>query len=217
MIGSKGWCFEHWVGGFYPEDMPQDWWFSYYSNEFQTVLLPSEYIMRYELSDWQSWMDDVSQDFTFYVELKGDSDWPRAQHYLRVLEGQLGGLILSIEAPVTASQVEVLVKNAASYAPVSIDYQPLGVIDQDIDHLLGRLQINGCWREGMAPGGQWRFGTSAIVMRGDGVHNSPAELRALLESCIKSATSQGTVTLFFDGASPRIEDMQNTVAIGQLL
>jgi len=217
LIGSKGWHFNHWVGSFYPDDLPQDWWFSYYSNEFQAVLLPADYIMRYDLSDWQSWLDDAPQDFTFYVEVSDAVDWPRTQQYLNVLRGQLGGLVLSIDAPIINSKVNALVKGASAYAPVSLDGQKPWAVEYGVDRLLQQLQVNSCWRGGVGSRVQWCFNAAAIVMRDDSVHNSPAELRVLLESCIKFGSSQGTVSLFFEGASPRIEDMQTATIISQLL
>ena len=42
-IGAYGWKHENWSGGFYPDDLPQDWQLTYSSNAFNCVLVPVEY------------------------------------------------------------------------------------------------------------------------------------------------------------------------------
>jgi len=37
-VGVFGWEHEHWIGTFYPDDLPEDWRLSYYANEFSVVL-----------------------------------------------------------------------------------------------------------------------------------------------------------------------------------
>jgi uncharacterized protein YecE (DUF72 family) len=39
-IGSYGWRYEAWDNSFYPEDLPGDWQFAYYSNEYTVILIP---------------------------------------------------------------------------------------------------------------------------------------------------------------------------------
>ena len=41
-VGSYGWRHPHWRGSFYPEDLPEDWQLSYYSNEFSVVMVTDE-------------------------------------------------------------------------------------------------------------------------------------------------------------------------------
>ena len=41
LIGAAGWENENWVGGFYPEDLPEDWRFGYYTNRLRSVLVPA--------------------------------------------------------------------------------------------------------------------------------------------------------------------------------
>ncbi|VAW50835.1 hypothetical protein MNBD_GAMMA06-453, partial [hydrothermal vent metagenome] len=43
--GAYGWRQKHWSNSFYPEDLPaeDDWRLTYYSNEFDVVLVPADY------------------------------------------------------------------------------------------------------------------------------------------------------------------------------
>lgn len=36
-IGTSGWVYPHWVGRFYPRDLPQSGWLPYYAVRFPTV------------------------------------------------------------------------------------------------------------------------------------------------------------------------------------
>jgi len=70
--GAYGWCHPHWHGVFYPDDLPaaedEDWRLSYYSNEFSAVLVPCDYWQTGAVLDCQHWLDDVHDDFQFFVE-----------------------------------------------------------------------------------------------------------------------------------------------------
>lgn len=69
-LGSYGWQHAHWDGVFYPDDLPEDWQLAYYSNEFSAVLVPRSYWETGTGFDVESWQEDVSDDFRFYIE------WP---------------------------------------------------------------------------------------------------------------------------------------------
>lgn len=71
-LGAYGWRHKHWLKSFYPEDLPvngsEDWRLSYYSNEFNAVLVPYDYWQSGELVDCEGWLDDVNENFQFFVE-----------------------------------------------------------------------------------------------------------------------------------------------------
>ncbi|MFV1981897.1 MAG: hypothetical protein ACC657_00035 [Thiohalomonadales bacterium] len=39
-IGSYGWLHESWDNSFYPEDLPREWQFAYYANEYSVLMIP---------------------------------------------------------------------------------------------------------------------------------------------------------------------------------
>lgn len=75
-LGAYGWRHKHWLKNFYPEDLPigdpeddsEDWRLSYYSNEFNAVLVPSEYWCKGDTVDCEGWLEEVHDDFQFFVE-----------------------------------------------------------------------------------------------------------------------------------------------------
>jgi len=102
-VGAYGWRHKHWLNTFYPDDIPdevqgEDWLLTYYSNEFDTVLVPAEYWRGKEKVDCASWLEDVHEDFLFFVEYHPSmfdcisvSDWVKN---LNKLKPQLCGIVV---------------------------------------------------------------------------------------------------------------------------
>lgn len=72
-LGAYGWRQTHWSAVFYPQDLPMtdddDWRLSYYSNEFNAVLVPADY---WPGADADDWLDSVHAEFQFFVECRAD-------------------------------------------------------------------------------------------------------------------------------------------------
>ncbi len=76
-VGAYGWRHRHWLNAFYPQELPvdgdEDWRLSYYSNEFNTVLVPVGYWQpghgqASALVDCEHWLEQVHDEFQFFVE-----------------------------------------------------------------------------------------------------------------------------------------------------
>jgi len=70
-LGAYGWRHAHWLDTFYPADLPADWQLTYYSNAFNTVLVPADYWQTKETLDCEGWLDAVHPGFQFFVECHG--------------------------------------------------------------------------------------------------------------------------------------------------
>ena len=99
--GAYGWRHKHWLKSFYPEDLPvcgsEDWRLSYYSNEFSTVLVPYDYWQSGGIVDCEGWLDDVNEDFQFFVEcnesMLADISLSTLTDSFKKLQPQLSGLV----------------------------------------------------------------------------------------------------------------------------
>jgi hypothetical protein len=115
-LGAYGWLHTHWLVSFYPEDLPQDWQLGYYSNEFNTVLVPADYWQNMPPGECEQWLDDVHPDFEFYIECHSRmfesvslDDLTRA---LSLLKPQLSALVFLDEQKMSEAvkrQFDVLV------------------------------------------------------------------------------------------------------------
>ena len=99
--GAYGWRHQHWIKSFYPEELPvnssEDWRLSYYSNEFNTVMVPFDYWQTGETADCEDWLDDVGENFQFYVEchenMLANISLSELTDSLKKLQPQLSGLV----------------------------------------------------------------------------------------------------------------------------
>jgi len=100
ITGSWGWRHPEWENDvFYPDDLPSDWRLSYYSNEFDLVVVPAEYWT--EDGYWEDdWLDDVAERFVFYIDwpfmqLSGEADYAKCAEQCRFLSEQMAAILVN--------------------------------------------------------------------------------------------------------------------------
>lgn len=69
LVGACGWKHPQWNSRYYPEDLPSDWQLSFYSNDLNTVMVPCRDWVDALPETLESWIDDASEGFRFFVEL----------------------------------------------------------------------------------------------------------------------------------------------------
>lgn len=141
-LGACGWQRAHWLNGFYPEDLPEDWQLMYYSNEFTTVLVPASYWQTHLLADCVEWIDSVHENFQFCVECHVDMfehlSMQALSEALQILQSQLSALVFLDDKqlmPVRVKkdfihlidQLGVDVYSAGSWFDLEVDAQVRGV------------------------------------------------------------------------------------------
>ena len=67
-IGTSGWHYKHWKGKFYPEDMSEKEYFSYYSSIFSTVEINNSFYKLPSLKTFSDWRKGSPENFTFSVK-----------------------------------------------------------------------------------------------------------------------------------------------------
>ncbi|MBI2361257.1 MAG: DUF72 domain-containing protein [Deltaproteobacteria bacterium] len=69
-VGTSGWNYKHWAGGrFYPGDLSQKDWFSFYARRFGTVEINSTFYRLPEAKTFRDWARKVPGDFVFAVKV----------------------------------------------------------------------------------------------------------------------------------------------------
>jgi hypothetical protein len=111
IVSANGWEYKGWLTEFYPPDLPADWRLDYYQSHFDAVWVPASTWGVVSLSGLESWSEEVSEHFSFYVEAlnASEADWLGR---LTGLAGSLGGVVYSCVAiqdfsAVLSSPVEV--------------------------------------------------------------------------------------------------------------
>jgi len=67
-IGAVNWTHPAWNGGFYPDDLPDDWLLSYYNTQFHAVYLPNSVWQTVPESTWLEWLNETHEGFVFVLE-----------------------------------------------------------------------------------------------------------------------------------------------------
>lgn len=216
-IGARGWQFDQWHGSFYPDDLPDEWRFSFYSNEFRSVLIPANYFTHYSIDDWVDWADDTSEEFAFYIELNSDFIWENVYEHVAVLTKQLQGFVLVFNEHVDFDQTTRLVNEAIAHAPVCvIKDKSCSVDDKVLMAYRQQRKLNLVWNsEQQDP--DWAYHGAAVTFRNDSDDNAPLVLREILEKSLHQAGGHQQLPVFFNGVAPKIEDMRSAQTIADLL
>lgn len=216
-IGARGWRFPHWAGGFYPEDMPKEWWFSYYSNEFDSVLVPMDYLATATVDTIEAWVDACPDEFRFFVEVFADAAWPQLQPLLQAFDRQLGGLLVkSSGAHDDESHLLNLINELRCFAQVCIEpslTQPFSVQDRlNIERLCEGIHWHVESEDVESIGAEFLIGCfeSTLTL-------NPLAMRNLIEKCRLSINQNLAPGLFFSGMQPKIENIRSAGVIYQLL
>ena len=218
-IGFLGWDYDHWEGLFYPDDLPQDWRFSYYSNEFRTVLIPWDYLQSVEPNTVQQWFEDVDDDFEFYVEVPLDISWERLSSLIDPFDGQLSGVLLSIakqdKHPITydVAKVRELIQNLQHITRLIVDHGRLGVLPEDVRN---QLQTDcGCYVCHRNLDTIQCNSNLALIEINDSGMVEPRVIRELLEKCFKLEVDRQV--LVFSGDKPNVSSARNAATVYQLM
>ena len=69
VIGTRDWQNTVWSRKFYPDNLPEDWRFCFYSNQFRAVLIPGSVWDSVTTEDISTWIEDSDDEFKVVCEL----------------------------------------------------------------------------------------------------------------------------------------------------
>ncbi|NPA11043.1 MAG: DUF72 domain-containing protein [Epsilonproteobacteria bacterium] len=107
-IGTSGYFYGNWVGGFYPPDLPKSKFFEYYVNYFNTLELNSTFYRFPKESTIKSWRSKLKKlpDFklsikanksiTHYDKLKPTQNLNMFLQTIKPLDGMIGALLFQL-------------------------------------------------------------------------------------------------------------------------
>jgi uncharacterized protein YecE (DUF72 family) len=64
-IGTSGWCYDHWQGPFYPQDLPAQRRLEYYAQTFKCAEINNSFYHLPGPKTLKNWRDTVPADFVF--------------------------------------------------------------------------------------------------------------------------------------------------------
>ena len=67
-IGTSGWHYDHWVGTFYSQDLPDGAFLEYYADHFDTAEINNSFYRLPEKRTLIRWRETVPEGFVFSVK-----------------------------------------------------------------------------------------------------------------------------------------------------
>lgn len=84
-LGACNWAPADWSRRFYPDDLPADWQFSYYANEFRQVFITAEQ-WHGTAAEVLNWRAELPDDFRLFLEIAerqvNAPDWAKTAEML---------------------------------------------------------------------------------------------------------------------------------------
>lgn len=67
-IGTSGWTYDHWRGGFYPQEIPKSRWFDYYAGRFNAVEINATFYRTFKDQTYLKWKTRAPQGFGYVLK-----------------------------------------------------------------------------------------------------------------------------------------------------
>jgi hypothetical protein len=214
---ARGWCHEGWRGGFFPDDLPEDWRLAYYANECRAVVVPAAQWETVDSLEVERWLEDTPERFAFYLEVVDlATDWDRVERLLAPLFPRIKGVVL--RPPAVDADLHLLLpalEGIAGRWPVSLAL-PEGV-EPSIEgcQVLAEWHVATAWTIGRGEPDWTRDGLAVARVAGKLTY-TPREWRDIIERCLKAASGR-TLLVMLEGEPPDVDALRAAVLIGDLL
>lgn len=154
LVGARGYDHRSWRARFYPEELPSEWRFIFYSHRYPAVLMPPR-AWGFDQARLVAWEEEAPPDFRVVLEipeaglegLVGVEQWPRPL--------VCAGLVrLSCLTPGRLAALAVL----AEKLPITVDFRGKDAGAEE----LARIGVGMCGRPGLGRGATGPFAMSLV-------------------------------------------------------
>ena len=199
LIGTCGWDHNAWQGGFYPEELPPEWRFCYYSNVLRAVWAPADVWTGVTAEAVSQWAQDSDSSFRFILEpppLPSPAELNAFLQLVAPILPQTGGFLVRVAAgaPSDPDWLDTVLAELAREHPVCVDL-PTSWQSSALAALLATHRAGHYWdcaaSDAPSPGG-----ALLVALRNGG---TPPELRHTLEAMSRWQSPDRRAALFFDG------------------
>lgn len=156
-IGTSGWTYDHWRGGFYPQDLPKSRWFDFYAERFNAVEINATFYRAFRDSTYLKWKDRAPQGFRYVLKapkiithrklLRGVEADIREFSRSAALLGEKFGMILLQVAPGQPYDPGLLLSALQAFADpgrVAVEFRDPRWYNPEIERLLSSVGAAFC-------------------------------------------------------------------------
>lgn len=156
-IGTSGWSYDHWKGGFYPASLAKRRWFDFYAERFNTVEVNATFYRNFKDSTYEQWRTRVDEDFRYVLKVPRLISHRRKLHQVadliadftrsaRLLGNRLGMLLLQLppHLPCIPQRLDEALRAFPSPAQVAVEFRDPGWLNDEVFSLLKSHGANFC-------------------------------------------------------------------------
>jgi uncharacterized protein YecE (DUF72 family) len=156
-VGTSGWSYDHWRGGFYPDRLAKNRWFEFYAEHFNTVEVNATFYRRFKDTTYHNWRDRAPNDFRYVLKVPRlishrhrlhdttelIADFTRSA---RLLENRLGLLLLQLppNLPYQPQLLDTALHDFESPSLVAVEFRDEHWLTEEIFTLLRQRGVNYC-------------------------------------------------------------------------
>jgi uncharacterized protein YecE (DUF72 family) len=156
-VGTSGWSYDHWRGGFYPEKLAKWRWFDFYAERFNTVEVNATFYRRFSDATYQKWRDRAPRHFRYVLKVPQlishrhklhdttelIADFERSA---QLLGNRLGLLLLQLppNLPYRLHLLDAALKDFANPAIVAVEFRGEHWLTEEVFTLLRKRGANYC-------------------------------------------------------------------------
>ncbi|KAA3625801.1 MAG: hypothetical protein DWQ08_08975 [Proteobacteria bacterium] len=216
-VGTYGYDYQEWSGGFYDQDLPLKWRFLHYSNQFRALMLPVGATAAFFAGRLPELVDDSDDGFRFIIEtLATDAVSDRLHDGLAPLARRVAGVVLCTRAQ-DISDPERLAAQVAAVDrrwPVCLD--PEDKRPDDYRKLADFARARGfslVWRPQTRP--ERVDGGRLLIAR---LPQAPlSRVREVVEAMAAWRTGDGHAGVFFDQVDTAPENARQCRIMAELM
>ena len=229
-FGTVDWHHPQWLGDFYPDDLPADWWLPYYGNEFPVVSVPEASWHEDPAAQIDEWQDNSDEHFRFIFEWhwKDAEDLRAFCQRLEPIREKTLGVLLQLPwslcqqpAPLLAVLKEVnqslplcleIFESDMSTPRLQIDFN-----DPGFARLLHETGVGCCWH-GVEAGAEHFFNQRGLALtRIMQATPDSQQLRQVLEVCSARIQLHDAMVVIFAGQPPALKTVRDAMVMLELL
>lgn len=227
LIGAAGWQHPEWANdAFYPDDLPEDWYLSFYANEFPIALLPDK--QWDDAVKLEQVIDEITEQATpgfkcvFELDISGDKSAQQNIAQLNIAKRVerltqitpfLSGLLVLVDVGVFNDEIscnEIVLLGAQFNVCLQLENADP---ESDLTHVMAFCEqhsISVCWKgegEVIVPEASKLW----MVRCESNRDNKPLmqQLKLLIAEQLKRETMSREHVLIIDGSPPKIEVLRN--------
>jgi len=240
-IGSYSWLHDSWNDSFYPEDLPVEWQFAYYANEYSVIMVPWA-VLHDNFELLEQGIDDSEASCRLIFEMPIDDISNRSSEVIisevqRFLEkvsfvGDRGlGIVYVLQysdiCHISNSKIELLtsiLETSHTQLNTCIDLKQIETLNDSIkplpeklSSLLSTTKTGLCRHNDISHKLAVNWDSKLQVTLCDIAKCDPKKMRKIVENSLVDECADTTNVLIFQSESPSHEQMNTASVISDLL